>query len=150
MRVCRRLESARLEDRHVSIAGEFHVAGEQAQHLDNGLTLRQVVESASQYRPGPFVGSPQTVADTIQTWFEGRAFDGINLAFRLTEDLEYFIDSVVPILQKRGLFRTEYEADTLRGNLGLPFPVNQFAAEAEAEADSESSSKPAATQLTGV
>jgi hypothetical protein len=42
----------------------------------------------------------------------------------LTEDLENFIETVVPILQARGLYRTEYEADTLRGNLGLPFPVN--------------------------
>jgi FMN-dependent oxidoreductase (nitrilotriacetate monooxygenase family) len=97
---------------------------------DNGWTLRQVVDFAAQYKPSPFVGSPETVADTIQTWFEARAFDGINLAFRVTEDLENFIDAVVPILQKRGIFRTEYEADTLRGNLGLPFPVNQYTVEA--------------------
>jgi FMN-dependent oxidoreductase (nitrilotriacetate monooxygenase family) len=93
---------------------------------ENGWTLRQTVEAVSQYKAGPFVGSPQTVADSIQTWFEAGALDGINLAFRLFEDLEYFIETVLPILQSRGLFRTGYEADTLRGNLGLPFPVNRY------------------------
>jgi alkanesulfonate monooxygenase SsuD/methylene tetrahydromethanopterin reductase-like flavin-dependent oxidoreductase (luciferase family) len=114
--------------------------------LDNGLTLRQVVELAADYTPSPFIGSPETVADTIQTWFEGRAIDGINLAFRLTEDLENFIDSVIPILQRRGIFRREYEADTLRGNLGLPFPVNRY----RAEAASESSQQFPTRQLTEV
>jgi FMN-dependent oxidoreductase (nitrilotriacetate monooxygenase family) len=93
---------------------------------DNAWTLRQTVEAVSQYRPGAFIGSPTTVADAIQRWLEAGALDGINLAFRLTEDLEYFIETVVPILQQRGLFRTEYEADTLRGNLGLPFPINRY------------------------
>jgi hypothetical protein len=37
------------------------------------------------------------------------------------------VDFVVPILQKRGLFRTEYEAETLRGNLGIPYPENRYA-----------------------
>jgi FMN-dependent oxidoreductase (nitrilotriacetate monooxygenase family) len=97
----------------------------------NGWTLRQAVQATSNYQPSPFVGSPQTVADTIQTWFESGALDGINLAFRLTEELETFIGTVVPILQQRGLFRTEYEADTLRGNLGLPVPINRHARERE-------------------
>ncbi|MCW2540940.1 MAG: FMN-dependent oxidoreductase, nitrilotriacetate monooxygenase family [Frankiales bacterium] len=97
------------------------------QAAEKGWTLRQTVEATSQYKPGPFVGSPQTVADSIQTWFEAGALDGLNLAFRLTEDLENFIGTVVPILQQRGLFRTEYEADTLRGNLGIPFPINRHA-----------------------
>src|ERR1700761_2951987 len=66
---------------------------------ENGWTLRQTVAAVSQYKPGPFTGSPQTVADAIQAWFEGGALDGLNLAFRLTEDLEYFIETVVPILQ---------------------------------------------------
>ncbi|MGW3631230.1 LLM class flavin-dependent oxidoreductase [Streptomyces sp. NPDC005122] len=88
------------------------------------LTLRQVAESVSEFRRSPFVGAPATVAGTIERWFAAGTFDGINLAFRNTEDLELFVDGVVPILQKQGLFRTEYEADTLRGNLGLPVPAN--------------------------
>ncbi|MGX9883245.1 LLM class flavin-dependent oxidoreductase [Streptomyces sp. NPDC002276] len=93
------------------------------------LTLRQVAESVNQFRQSPFVGDPGTVADTIQQWFEARALDGFNLAFRTEDELNYFVDSVVPILQKRGLFRTEYTSDTLRGNLGLPIPANRHSRE---------------------
>ncbi|MDQ0772236.1 alkanesulfonate monooxygenase SsuD/methylene tetrahydromethanopterin reductase-like flavin-dependent oxidoreductase (luciferase family) [Streptomyces aurantiacus] len=89
------------------------------------LTLRQVAESVSEFRRSPFVGAPETVADTIEKWFDAGTLDGINLAFRNNDDLELFVDGVVPILQKRGLFRTEYAADTLRGNLGLPVPANR-------------------------
>jgi alkanesulfonate monooxygenase SsuD/methylene tetrahydromethanopterin reductase-like flavin-dependent oxidoreductase (luciferase family) len=98
---------------------------------EQGLTLRQVAEAASEYKPGQFVGAPETVADTLQHWFETKAADGFNLSFRTIEDLENFIATVVPILQKRGAFRTEYESDTLRGNLGLPIPVNRYTAERE-------------------
>lgn len=93
------------------------------------LTLRQVAESVNQFRQSPFVGDPRSVADTIQRWFDARAFDGINLAFRTEDELNQFVDGVVPILQKRGLFRTAYAADTLRGNLGLPVPANRHARE---------------------
>ncbi|MFJ4787679.1 LLM class flavin-dependent oxidoreductase [Streptomyces sp. NPDC088794] len=93
------------------------------------LTLRQVAKSINQFRRSPFVGDPQTVADTIQQWFDARALDGFNLAFRTEDELNYFVDSVVPILQKRGLFRTEYTSDTLRGNLGLPIPTNRHSRE---------------------
>jgi FMN-dependent oxidoreductase (nitrilotriacetate monooxygenase family) len=94
-----------------------------------GRTLRQVVESFAERRSSPFVGAPDTVADTIEAWFAAGTFDGINLAFRNGEDLTRFVDDVVPLLQKRGLFRTEYESDTLRGNLGLPIPANRYASE---------------------
>ncbi|HEX5656607.1 MAG TPA: hypothetical protein VFX59_05400 [Polyangiales bacterium] len=58
-------------------------------------------------------------------WFEQRAADGYNLSFRTLEDIDAFSATVLPILCKRGLFRSEYEADTLRGNLGLPFAENR-------------------------
>ncbi|MYS23337.1 FMN-dependent oxidoreductase, nitrilotriacetate monooxygenase family [Streptomyces sp. DvalAA-14] len=93
------------------------------------LTLRQVADSLREFRRSPFVGAPQTVADSIEEWFNARTLDGINLAFRTDDDVAAFIDGVVPVLQKRGLFRTAYEADTLRGNLGLPVPRNQFTRE---------------------
>ncbi|MFF4595960.1 NtaA/DmoA family FMN-dependent monooxygenase [Amycolatopsis sp. NPDC001319] len=96
------------------------------------LSLRQVVETFSERRESPFVGAPETVADTIERWFAAGTFDGINLAFRNDEDLTYFVEGVVPLLQKRGLFRTEYEATTLRGNLGLPIPENRYTAERSA------------------
>jgi FMN-dependent oxidoreductase (nitrilotriacetate monooxygenase family) len=91
-----------------------------------GLTLRQVVESFNDRKQSPFVGAPGTVADTVEQWFAAGTFDGINLAFRNDEDLTCFVDGVVPLLQKRGLYRTEYESDTLRGNLGLPIPANRY------------------------
>ncbi len=94
-----------------------------------GLTLRQTVEVFTDYQPSPFVGAPDTVAATIGQWFDARAFDGLNLGFRTSEDLERFVADVVPLLQKRGLFRTGYEADTLRGNLGLPVPANRHTLE---------------------
>ncbi|GAA0246867.1 NtaA/DmoA family FMN-dependent monooxygenase [Cryptosporangium japonicum] len=91
------------------------------------LTLRQVVESATAFKQSPFVGSPETVTDTIERWFAAGTFDGINLAFRTEEELTLFVEGVVPLLQKRGLFRTEYRAGTLRGHLGLPIPANRHA-----------------------
>ncbi|WP_328471241.1 NtaA/DmoA family FMN-dependent monooxygenase [Streptomyces sp. NBC_00448] len=93
------------------------------------LTLRQVANSVREFRRSPFVGTPQGVADTIEEWFHAGTFDGINLAFRTEAELAAFVDGVVPILQRRGLFRTEYEADTLRGNLGLPVPANRYTRE---------------------
>jgi FMN-dependent oxidoreductase (nitrilotriacetate monooxygenase family) len=95
----------------------------------NGWTLRQTVEAGSAFRPGPFTGSPETVADALAHWFTSKAADGFNFHFRLTEDAERFVDTVVPVLQARGVFRRQYESSTLRGNLGLPFPVNRHAHE---------------------
>ena len=95
----------------------------------NGWTLRQTVEAASAFRPGPFTGSPETVADALQHWFETKATDGYNFHFRLTEDAERFVDTIVPILQARGVFRRGYQSDTLRGNLGLPCPASRYTRE---------------------
>jgi FMN-dependent oxidoreductase (nitrilotriacetate monooxygenase family) len=91
-----------------------------------GLSLRQVVETLTEYKPSPFTGAPDTVADAIEDWFVTGAADGLNLRFRTLEEQEQFAADVVPVLQKRGLFRTEYESDTLRGNLGLPIPANRY------------------------
>ncbi|RKN86250.1 LLM class flavin-dependent oxidoreductase [Paenibacillus ginsengarvi] len=97
-----------------------------------GLTLRQTALRASTPRSA-FIGTPEQVADRIQQWFEGGAADGFNVRTVVPGGLDDFVDLVVPVLQRRGLFRTEYESDTLRGNLGLPVPPNRYAA-ARAEA----------------
>ncbi|WP_131786771.1 NtaA/DmoA family FMN-dependent monooxygenase [Protofrankia symbiont of Coriaria ruscifolia] len=69
------------------------------------------------------VGTPEQVADTIQLWFETGAADGFNLMPDvLTDGLPAFVDQVIPILQQRGLFRTEYRGTTLRDHYGLPLP----------------------------
>ncbi|MFF0816049.1 LLM class flavin-dependent oxidoreductase [Rhodococcus sp. NPDC003318] len=65
-------------------------------------------------------GTPEQVADAMEEWYRGGAADGFNLmADAYPDGLEDFVDHVVPILQRRGLFRREYDATTLRGHYGL-------------------------------
>jgi len=72
-----------------------------------------------------FTGTPEMVADELQTWFENDAADGFNImAPALPSSLETFVDEVVPLLQRRGLFRTDYAGTTLREHYGLPVPVS--------------------------
>ena len=91
-----------------------------------GLTLRETAWRFAARRL-PFVGTAATVADEIQRWFEGGACDGFNFRVSNPADFARLTDEVVPILRARGLFRTAYEHDTLRGHLGLPFPANRYA-----------------------
>lgn len=94
-----------------------------------GLTLRQLYLALSTARGHrTIVGTPETIADQLEEWFVGGAADGFNIMPPiLPTGLEEFVDLVIPILQRRGLFRTEYEGRTLRENLGLRRPANQFA-----------------------
>ena len=72
------------------------------------------------------IGTPRQVADEMEHWFRDGAADGFNvMPAYLPGSLKDFVEGVIPELQRRGLFRTEYEATTLRGNLGLPKPVNR-------------------------
>ena len=89
-------------------------------------TLRNLLRQLAGAR-GHFTlaGSPERVADTIEDWIESRAADGFNVMPPvLPAQLDIFVDHVVPILQKRGLFRRDYDADTLRGHYGLARPAN--------------------------
>ncbi|MFO1086618.1 MAG: LLM class flavin-dependent oxidoreductase [Reyranellaceae bacterium] len=73
------------------------------------------------------IGTPRQVADVMEEWFVNHAADGFNvMPAWLPGSLADFVDLVIPELQRRGLFRTEYEATTLRGNLGLPMPRSRF------------------------
>ncbi|WP_027020431.1 LLM class flavin-dependent oxidoreductase [Corynebacterium sputi] len=66
-----------------------------------------------------FIGTPEQIADEIERWIDGGAADGFNLMPpALPHDIEAFVDLVVPVLQARGRFRTDYEGSTLRENLG--------------------------------
>ncbi|MGO4108257.1 LLM class flavin-dependent oxidoreductase [Paenibacillus sp. YAF4_2] len=94
---------------------------------EQGLTLREVALQAATPR-NAFIGTPEYVADQLQQWFEEEAADGFIIAAATPGGLDDFVEQVVPILQERGLYRTEYEADTLRGNLGIPVPENRYAA----------------------
>jgi alkanesulfonate monooxygenase len=74
------------------------------------------------------LGTPEAIADQLEEWFINDAADGFNIMPPiLPTGLDEFVNLVVPVLQKRGLFRTEYEGSTLRENLGLRRPVNRFA-----------------------
>ena len=99
-----------------------------------GFTLRQTVEFLTAARRSPFVGTPETVAEEIIRWFEGRALDGINVHVGHPSQFNRFTREVVPILQARGVFRTDYEHSTIRGHLGLPIPGNKRSAGADAVA----------------
>ncbi len=91
------------------------------------LTVRQLAQRLGGYGGLAFVGTPQTIADEMQEWLETEGSDGFNVMFPwLPGGLDAFADQVVPELQRRGIFRREYEGTTLRENLGLPRPVNQF------------------------
>lgn len=73
------------------------------------------------------IGTPEQIADTIEAWFTRGAADGFNVmppAF--PESLDLFIEHVIPELQRRGLFRTEYEGRTLRDHYGLAKPANRL------------------------
>ena len=70
------------------------------------------------------------IADEMEEWFLNEGVDGFLVQPPyLPGGLKDFVDLVIPELQRRGLFRTEYEATTLRGNLGLPVPVNRHHAQ---------------------
>ncbi|HEY1797951.1 MAG TPA: LLM class flavin-dependent oxidoreductase [Stellaceae bacterium] len=75
------------------------------------------------------IGTPSDIADAMQEWFENGACDGFNITpTHLPGGCEDFVALVVPELQRRGLFRAEYEGKTLRENLGLKRPVSRYAA----------------------
>jgi alkanesulfonate monooxygenase len=92
-----------------------------------GLTVRELAQRTGGYGGLSFVGTPAMIADEMQDWLEQRGCDGFNVMFPyMPAGLDAFVDGVVPELQRRGIFRTEYEGTTLREHLGLPRPGNQF------------------------
>ncbi|UZF92043.1 LLM class flavin-dependent oxidoreductase [Bosea sp. NBC_00550] len=94
---------------------------------DENLTVRQLAQRLGGYGGLAFVGTPKTIADAMEEWLVERGSDGFNVMFPyLPAGLDDFVDKVVPELQRRGLFRTEYTGPTLRDHLGLPRPANRF------------------------
>ena len=83
-----------------------------------------------------FKGSPTQVADEMEDWWRSKAGDGFTIMAPVQpRGLSDFVDLVVPELQRRGIFRKEYETTTLRGHLGLPAPPSRWhAAPAKPEA----------------
>ena len=90
------------------------------------LTVRQLYQRmAGKAGIRQIIGTPEDVVADMRTWFDGEACDGFNLCPAFSPgNVRDFVEMVVPELQARGLFRAEYEASTLRENLGLP-PVRR-------------------------
>ena len=93
------------------------------------LTLGELVAVVASARGHRMVrGTPEQVADQLEDWFVGGAADGFNIMPPyFPGGLDDFVDLVVPILQERGLFRTDYSGTTLRDHLGLTRPENRYA-----------------------
>ncbi|ATE60704.1 NtaA/DmoA family FMN-dependent monooxygenase [Thauera sinica] len=113
----------------------FAVQGRQSRYgifrdfaLSERWSVRRLLRlQASSAGHGRIVGTPEQIADHLQEWFLNGAADGyILMPSQGPGGIEIFAGEVVPILQRRGLFRRDYEADTLRGNLGLPVPGSRF------------------------
>jgi alkanesulfonate monooxygenase len=91
------------------------------------LTVRQLAQRLGGYGGPVLMGTPRMIADQMEEWLVTEACDGFNIMFPyLPGGLDDFVDRVVPELQRRGIFRREYEGRTLRENLGLPRPENRF------------------------
>ena len=92
------------------------------------LTIRQLYKRVIGQRAHRTVcGTATQIADTLEHWFTEKACDGFNvLPVTFPGALNDFVDQVVPELQRRGIFRKEYEGKTLRENLGLPIPPNRY------------------------
>jgi len=91
------------------------------------LTIRELAQRVGSYGGLVFAGAAKDIADHMERWLVEDASDGFNVMFPfLPEGLDDFVDKVVPELQRRGLFRRQYEGRTLRENLGLRRPANRF------------------------
>jgi len=93
----------------------------------DNLTVRQLAQRLGGYGGLSLVGTALTIADEMEDWLSNEACDGFTVMFPyLPAGLEDFVNKVVPELQRRDLLRRTYQGTTLRENLGLPRPVNQF------------------------
>ena len=98
-----------------------------------GLSVRQLAQRLGGYSGLAMVGTPESIADDMEEWLETRGSDGFTIMFPyLPQGLDDVVDRVIPEIQRRGLFRKEYEGETLRENLGLPRPENRNFSEQQA------------------
>jgi alkanesulfonate monooxygenase len=92
------------------------------------LTVRQLaMRIAGSRGHWHLVGSPSRIADQLEEWFVKGGADGFNvMPPTFPGSLDDFVALVIPELQRRGLFRRQYDGHTLRANLGLPHPQSRF------------------------
>jgi FMN-dependent oxidoreductase (nitrilotriacetate monooxygenase family) len=94
---------------------------------NENLTIRQLYQRIVLRGHWIVRGTPETVADQLEHWFKSGGCDGYNvMPPYLPGGLDDFVDLVIPELQRRGLFRREYEGKTLRENLGLRRPQSRW------------------------
>jgi N-acetyl-S-(2-succino)cysteine monooxygenase len=92
---------------------------------ERNLTVRELAQVAMRF--DTVAMTPPSVCDHIEEYVTTGAADGFNVSFSdASGSLDLFVDEVIPELQRRGLFQTEYRGRTLRENLGLPRPQNRF------------------------
>jgi FMN-dependent oxidoreductase (nitrilotriacetate monooxygenase family) len=108
---------------------------------EGNMTLRQIARhTAAGTGHRVLVGTPQYMADEMEAWLEQKAADGFNVVCNhYPKPFEDFCRLVVPELQRRGIFRTEYEGTTLRENLGLRVPESRYKRHARAGLAKEAS-----------
>ncbi|WP_352989169.1 hypothetical protein [Mesorhizobium sp. M1233] len=91
------------------------------------LSGRQLAQRLGGYSGLAFVGTSKTIADEMEEWLVTEGSDGFNGMFPyLPAGVDDFVEKIGPELQRRGIFRSEYEGSTLRENLGLKRPPNRF------------------------
>jgi N-acetyl-S-(2-succino)cysteine monooxygenase len=107
-------------DREINSRGQLQLAIARR----NNYTIRQMLQSvAIGNAHNTVIGTPEQIAAVMESWFAQGAADGFNILPAISPvSIDEFVEHVVPVLQKKGLMRTSYEATTLRGNLGLPDP----------------------------
>jgi alkanesulfonate monooxygenase len=94
---------------------------------NENLTVRQLAQRVGGRTGLSFIGTPKMIADQMEEWLVTEGSDGFTMQFPfLPMGLDDFVNQVIPELQRRGIFRTEYEGKTLRENLDLPRPGNRF------------------------
>ncbi|KAH7316918.1 luciferase-like domain-containing protein [Stachybotrys elegans] len=104
-----------------SQAGVLRLAAEEK------LTVRQLAQRYGGYAGLAFIGTPESIADELESWVSEGASDGFTVTFPfLPQGLDDVTQRLVPELQRRGLFREDYTGTTLREHFGLPRPVNKF------------------------
>jgi FMN-dependent oxidoreductase (nitrilotriacetate monooxygenase family) len=128
--IARGRASVRMHRDPVAVANEWRAKAE----AENLTTRELIIEVTGRQS---FIGSPTTVAETINRFVQEDASDGFILVPHITPTgLDPFVDTVVPLLQERGVFRTDYEGTTLRDHLGLAPLTNDRAVTTGARAAS--------------
>jgi FMN-dependent oxidoreductase (nitrilotriacetate monooxygenase family) len=117
-------------EHRIPVSSNHHQAyfNEIAGMIRQGLTLREIAKRYNRNK-ATFCGTVKQIADHMEHWMEAGACDGFMVSFAaLPSTLSDFVEKVVPELQRRGVFRHDYEGHTLREHLGLSRPENRYAA----------------------